>query len=40
VQKLLQAGNKCRRLERWTFAERLLGYKARPGNEGGQADAM
>ena len=40
VQKLLEAGNECRRLERWTFAERFLGDKARPLNEGGQADAM
>ena len=40
VQKLLEAGNECRRLERWTFAERFLGDKARPGDEGGQADAM
>ena len=40
VEKLLKAGNECRRLERWTFAERFLGHKARPGNEGGQADAV
>ena len=40
AEELIEALNECRSLERWTFAERLLGDEARAGDEGVQADAV